>query len=1294
MRVVTTTDLWITTCRERLEEALTCCKQGSSRRELLRELEAARSAARENLVEEMLSRLVRMASAHGSPQTVLPGLLSELQGILSVPESRAQIARGVLGIVESNGRAHTAPPIGVILGSSGSGKTFLWQQLVGEIHSRAGIVLYHKCPQSGEAPFSVALSLARRLSEVSTSYSEDRVARQAQRILDPEDLAVVTRVIEENFRDGARVDPASVSPALGRFLHGQLDEVEGRAPVVVALDDIQWIDPESLRCIVTAFQQTHVGVLLLWGRPEITLPRPAAIGFRASIPPLSEAEQDGIRRLFLSVFAPDSRPSRDFVLHVDATGNPLALVSRLRAMVQRIVSTGPDAPDSSNSYDSNVDESMKPLLQVTALLFPPIRTATLINALSPEMDHDTCERLVQDAVHTGVLTRGETNAEIAFAHDSLEESARKAALNSRASVASALSALPDLPNDSNQRVIQGLAELIVDKSRGAGDRLERKLAPDVIESIQAFLETAATRSVRYGRTEQAYRFSNAALEAEGNEADRARLSRLHALAHSAASRKNDAEAMSHHFRWLSAYAGATQLAHARSEWISLCYLHLRFRGALAVGKKLLSDLGAIRAVSLGTADHSSGSLSGLMYLRAQRLQPLIRRLSKLPHSENAQSALIRRCCVSLGMTAMTIDPPFVSTLAAVIVDQSLRFGWNALTPVGIAYWSCAELILSGDVKRRQKIARRAKELRSMLLREMPRDPERYAGWAAVSLYAGSWESLSRGAVPGLLAEYSRGLELGCYEEAMHLRHVAHELDFVGGRSLVNQGKSLEATRRRTLEFGLNRIHLALEKWQRATEALLHELGPNDWQSPREDDGNRSGSMEDELNTAGLDYVAVIMRSLELDDDAVIRACSQWSSHGHLLYIFADAGAVWLHAGLACFRSGRTDQLRVMRRKLRSFSNTPELKHRVRILGAAVALKTNANARSVRTSLSAVRDAVRADYLCEAAISAETFGDFCSRELADAASGKLFYSVAHSCYSRWGAGKHARRVADELSRIADEVDSSISLSEEREQISLQLLRTLLVTMSEAIVVYVNPKNVLAWSAAAEQYLESGVGVAGRSLRRDLASAAEELWSVNEYGAKVQVNRDNRATTVGRLATINLGSARRPALLVSINEKKPESSRTGELLEQHRRSTLSLLGFSVAHEIGNAAYASELFIKGLQKIHAERNSTDEKTAHLLSQLSVANRRITKLVREVSRTASSEPTQSTFSTGELLERLEHFARPLVEGRGHSLVTECPNDEASLTGDMSLLEQALLNLIKNAVEATRTPKYQVVLR
>jgi len=53
------------------------------------------------------------------------------------------------------------------------------------------------------------------------------------------------------------------------------------------------------------------------------------------------------------------------------------------------------------------------------------------------------------------------------------------------------------------------------------------------------------------------------------------------------------------------------------------------------------------------------------------------------------------------------------------------------------------------------------------------------------------------------------------------------------------------------------------------------------------------------------------------------------------------------------------------------------------------------------------------------------------------------------------------------------------------------------------------------------------------------------------------------------------------------------------------------------------------------------------------------------------------------ELLDRVCELVRPDMEKRGINLVVRCEPDDVGLSADPALLEQALINLLLNAVEA-----------
>ncbi|SFH11728.1 sensor histidine kinase [Pontibacter chinhatensis] len=147
--------------------------------------------------------------------------------------------------------------------------------------------------------------------------------------------------------------------------------------------------------------------------------------------------------------------------------------------------------------------------------------------------------------------------------------------------------------------------------------------------------------------------------------------------------------------------------------------------------------------------------------------------------------------------------------------------------------------------------------------------------------------------------------------------------------------------------------------------------------------------------------------------------------------------------------------------------------------------------------------------------------------------------------------------------------------------------------------------------------------------------------------------------------------------------------------------------LTHEIMNSVTPiSSLSASACEEIHTYTDTDAEEITLLREELEdigqclqTISRRSDGLIRFVNEfrnlTTISKPQMSRFDVGELLREIklllrEQFARHQVD-----LQVQSPRDNMLLTADRSMVEQVLINLVKNAMEAVHEqPDGQVLLR
>jgi DNA-binding CsgD family transcriptional regulator len=219
--------------------------------------------------------------------------------------------------------ANTGEPTLLLLdGEPGVGKTTILLRMVAEAKERGVRVLLAR-PTEAESLLAYA-ALADLLSDVDR-HVLDRLA--------PPQRTAVERVLSRSPSDETPTDPAATAAALLSIVKALAEE----SPVLLAVDDLQWVDVSSRAALSSAIQRMPLGVSALgavrrgdggdtasWLQP----PQPYALR-RVSVPAMDEAALEALvtERLGRTF-------SRSELQHVHrvARGNPFVALELARAI--------------------------------------------------------------------------------------------------------------------------------------------------------------------------------------------------------------------------------------------------------------------------------------------------------------------------------------------------------------------------------------------------------------------------------------------------------------------------------------------------------------------------------------------------------------------------------------------------------------------------------------------------------------------------------------------------------------------------------------------------------------------------------------------------------------------------------------------------------------------------------------------------------------------------------------------------------------------------------------------------
>ena len=165
----------------------------------------------------------------------------------------------------------------VFAGAPGIGKTTIWASAVGGAAARGFRVLVAR-PSEAEAELAFSV-----LSDVLASVDEGTL----------EALPGTQRAALENaLRRGEAVDASFDAAAVGLATLGVLRLLSAIAPVVVAIDDLQWVDRPSLRAVTYALRRL--------GEAPVALLGSVRLGTEVDLPDVDRVEIGGLAKRHLA----------------------------------------------------------------------------------------------------------------------------------------------------------------------------------------------------------------------------------------------------------------------------------------------------------------------------------------------------------------------------------------------------------------------------------------------------------------------------------------------------------------------------------------------------------------------------------------------------------------------------------------------------------------------------------------------------------------------------------------------------------------------------------------------------------------------------------------------------------------------------------------------------------------------------------------------------------------------------------------------------------------------------------
>ncbi len=238
------------------------------------------------------------------------------------------------------------------------------------------------------------------------------------------------------------------------------------------------------------------------------------------------------------------------------------------------------------------------------------------------------------------------------------------------------------------------------------------------------------------------------------------------------------------------------------------------------------------------------------------------------------------------------------------------------------------------------------------------------------------------------------------------------------------------------------------------------------------------------------------------------------------------------------------------------------------------------------------------------------------------------------------------------------------------------------------------RVVTWNRASEQLLGVPAHRAlGRCFGLDVARCEdpgrwEELWSeLRAHGAftaevSLLAEEDGRAVPVplhleGRV--LRDGGRLRGAVLVGLDLRARRALET-QVLQSQKLAAVGLLAAGIAHEINNPLSG----VVGYAKLLLGRGDLDPLVRERVEKIAASGERCRKIVEGVLLFARRQGggVRKTVALHTLLDRVISLGE--YQWRMHNVqVVRDPSDEVEVEADPERIEQVLLNLLSNAVDA-----------
>jgi PAS domain S-box-containing protein len=262
--------------------------------------------------------------------------------------------------------------------------------------------------------------------------------------------------------------------------------------------------------------------------------------------------------------------------------------------------------------------------------------------------------------------------------------------------------------------------------------------------------------------------------------------------------------------------------------------------------------------------------------------------------------------------------------------------------------------------------------------------------------------------------------------------------------------------------------------------------------------------------------------------------------------------------------------------------------------------------------------------------------------------------------------------------------------------------------DAILVLDRDHRILSWNPGGEEIFGFTPGEMTGGLYTVFTPTLEEeaeLTAPLAPGARVRDFRTRRRRSDGRLLDVSITRSRVPVpaggedRFVEIIRDVSATRRLEEdLLRSEKMAAVGKISSKVVHEIRNPLASINLNVDLLRESLDDPGSAPEaETREILGVIKREVRRLSQITEEYLQ--FSRLPRAAFRperVNDIVVELADFVRPLIARKGVQLVLTLDEADPEAICDATLLRQALLNLLRNAVDAVEegTGRIQVATR